>query len=858
MPEVPADGVLKPTPPEATPVRLPKPLLLKPARVIYNGDDSVVVKHIGNKFAQFNLRRVTKRDLRKLNISSTGFLPLDELLVKEFVPPSSWLCSPEDSPIYIWQTNNTAPPSSALLLNGAQRPEHKQFYDCFQELGADLKNVYHSLRRDLPKEGYSTVRIRSFRKFWITLHQVGTYWDDSLDNLGKEIAKQDMMNSQDNASRVLLEAASDNVNDPTMLVDGYPLDTSDMDDYELPDSDSDMEAQSPGPSTMTLTYTGRRTSTGSRMPVKLSMDLAENFLEPLMYLFGCYFDQKSRSEHNLHIVDSVIPCSNIKFIYSRPKDNSKLRKGILEGPIAVLHAYTYQGSGSIASKASQRVGKKKHETDQDSGSADMDHFFRELKALLLCAQERSRDGKRPIEPGYGEYWSRAYGKWGMATDNGAGDKPGEAVGEPLTDLDLFKLAGIPVPTSELFGSAPQDLLSHPDINMTETMSQAETVLGSGSNGRLDQESGDEEAREESHDSGTLVDSYEDYREDVLAQAATNLPSLEPSTELANSLDESSVSNIASAIDNELTLTPTRKRSFTTFTGHRDGNPTTIESEAVAGPSQSDQNTTTAINHNVEGHNSNQDGVLDIDMEWAIPSTTLAGDNDIDMLSSGPEAHTTNDLFHNSMSHRPRDTTINRPITDPNSEASKQEWYRTKLMEERESQPYEKRKRLAGIAKANKPGRTLFAATSNEYKRIGIGAHDSHDDVSLTTSPPSIKSPQSTIHSLITPPLKQIYLISLTNHHISFIHLRISQRLTEWMSPSPLERRRVRFLEKDTGTWWGLPLRRSKWYNLLDAGDRVEAMKAAWGVFGRMVDDRVAADEIGLMKMGVGNAGGSMV
>ena len=63
-----------------------------------------------------------------------------------------------------------------------------------------------------------------------------------------------------------------------------------------------------------------------------------------------------------------------------------------------------------------------------------------------------------------------------------------------------------------------------------------------------------------------------------------------------------------------------------------------------------------------------------------------------------------------------------------------------------------------------------------------------------------------------------------------------------MSPSPTERRRVTLLKKDTNTWWAIPLKRSKWYNLFDAADRVEAMTAAWTIFARMMGDDGSARE----------------
>ena len=59
---------------------------------------------------------------------------------------------------------------------------------------------------------------------------------------------------------------------------------------------------------------------------------------------------------------------------------------------------------------------------------------------------------------------------------------------------------------------------------------------------------------------------------------------------------------------------------------------------------------------------------------------------------------------------------------------------------------------------------------------------------------------------------------------------------DWLSPNPRERARVISLKKDTSTWWGIPLKRSRWYDFFNEADRVEALRAAWAIFGRMMAD----------------------
>lgn len=71
------------------------------------------------------------------------------------------------------------------------------------------------------------------------------------------------------------------------------------------------------------------------------------------------------------------------------------------------------------------------------------------------------------------------------------------------------------------------------------------------------------------------------------------------------------------------------------------------------------------------------------------------------------------------------------------------------------------------------------------------------------------------------------MVSSLNHHISILHLLVSPTYLHYLatgSASPSHPAPNTPLPPDR-----LELRRSRWYDLLDAGDRAEAMRGVWGV-----------------------------
>lgn len=77
-------------------------------------------------------------------------------------------------------------------------------------------------------------------------------------------------------------------------------------------------------------------------------------------------------------------------------------------------------------------------------------------------------------------------------------------------------------------------------------------------------------------------------------------------------------------------------------------------------------------------------------------------------------------------------------------------------------------------------------------------------------------------------LFQIYMVSSINHHIAILHLRIHRRYLDILSTGDSG-----FLPDSNipdQPWHVLKLQRTRWFDLLDASDRVEALKGVWSLF----------------------------
>ncbi|PYH95401.1 hypothetical protein BO71DRAFT_398064 [Aspergillus ellipticus CBS 707.79] len=77
------------------------------------------------------------------------------------------------------------------------------------------------------------------------------------------------------------------------------------------------------------------------------------------------------------------------------------------------------------------------------------------------------------------------------------------------------------------------------------------------------------------------------------------------------------------------------------------------------------------------------------------------------------------------------------------------------------------------------------------------------------------------------PFDDIYMVSSINHHLAILHLRVHRRYLETITKGSSNFPPV--TDSPDQPWYVLQLRRTKWYDLFDAHDRVEVFKGIWGI-----------------------------
>ncbi|KAL1982352.1 hypothetical protein VTN96DRAFT_1383 [Rasamsonia emersonii] len=78
------------------------------------------------------------------------------------------------------------------------------------------------------------------------------------------------------------------------------------------------------------------------------------------------------------------------------------------------------------------------------------------------------------------------------------------------------------------------------------------------------------------------------------------------------------------------------------------------------------------------------------------------------------------------------------------------------------------------------------------------------------------------------PFDDIYMISSINHHVSIVHLRVHRRYLDYITHGKSD------FHEESGSsdqpWYALSLRRTRWYDLMKAEERLEAFEGVWRVF----------------------------
>lgn len=75
------------------------------------------------------------------------------------------------------------------------------------------------------------------------------------------------------------------------------------------------------------------------------------------------------------------------------------------------------------------------------------------------------------------------------------------------------------------------------------------------------------------------------------------------------------------------------------------------------------------------------------------------------------------------------------------------------------------------------------------------------------------------------------MVSQLNHHVSILHLRVHRRYIECLTDGVSK---IADAGVSDHPWDVLKLRRSKWYDLMDGEQRIEAFQGLWRVFHYLV------------------------
>ncbi|KAI9818323.1 MAG: hypothetical protein M1832_004441 [Thelocarpon impressellum] len=261
-----------------------------------------------------------------------------------------------------------------LLSNGREAPGEELYRQRKSELDLDNEDAFRAVLRDPPAPGRTAVKPGYFYKFWQSLELMSQYWDTSMDR---------------------------------------------CEDGEVERNPGDMdvdEARAKG-----YKYSGRRLGSGREMPESYREEAVKRLVETMAWLFGCQISPP-RVSPRVTLQTTLFPVRITQSVYRVPSDRQVARQGILEGPI-------------IGVQCRPETSLREPTEAPGEGQGEKLDLLREIGALLLIAQERSREGRQEKLPGEGK-WYTSTPRWGGG--------PGGEVGNTSaanTDEEPLKEAG---------------------------------------------------------------------------------------------------------------------------------------------------------------------------------------------------------------------------------------------------------------------------------------------------------------------------------------------------------------------------------------------------------------------------------
>jgi hypothetical protein len=306
----------------------------------------------------------------------------------------------------------------SLMSNGNPFPPQERYDVLKSEILADNEDAFREVTRMPPLPGRPRLRIAHSRKFWVGLERMSQYWDASHDRYiepTEKDSKEGQTPSNENGITMGDSNASQDSSKGSASGESMDIDKKE----ENTDASKQTSGEDEASAEPTMTYMGRRISNGSQMPEEPRDDTVRGFLEMIAWPFGCQARTPS-SPPKLAIQNLLLPI-RVTFALSRsPQDRQAARKGMLEGPL-------------ILGQCRNETVFRQEEQAAGQGHAEMCDLLREVGAMLLCAQERAREGSTEIKPGDGKWWTTKP-RWGGLSDQGVtGEKASRIEDKPAEE-----------------------------------------------------------------------------------------------------------------------------------------------------------------------------------------------------------------------------------------------------------------------------------------------------------------------------------------------------------------------------------------------------------------------------------------
>jgi hypothetical protein len=283
------------------------------------------------------------------------------------------------------------PGCACKLHNGRPWPTRRDFYDRFRDVSYSNREAFQGHTRT-NKDGKPPPRLTHGRPFVQYLDTLVQYWDSSEDqyippkpvetSTDGDTEDDDINMSDEPRKRTKLESDR-SVQKPETSGSNVSMDQI--------NHRSRMALRRMGfhgddpPAAPTGTYKGWRMECGARMPNHARDNAVKSFLDLALWPYGMHVDNHDRIPPRLEVQSLRVTVPITRRVWQDPLSRLDARAGIMFGPALATSCRPVTGFS------------------ENSFVGQLD-LLRELGALLLVAQERSREGREEKRSGEGQWW----------------------------------------------------------------------------------------------------------------------------------------------------------------------------------------------------------------------------------------------------------------------------------------------------------------------------------------------------------------------------------------------------------------------------------------------------------------------